>query len=785
MGVGYLQVELYTGRQALPVPNATVIIQKINMGEVVFWEEMPVDENGKTEVLQVETPDISISMHPSVRIPYETYTVSVRALGYIPTRVTGVQVFPNNLALQRIEMVPLPAQNGQEDLENIYEIPPHVMSAFNNVAVPTVASRRRRCPNIPLQDGNLNRCNHMLINRVFCCNDRSIFPFGTHNPWPVHDYYDMQEVYPPLLECVCEQSPTDALDARTKNFEAVATLADVPDITAVTPPGPPEYPGGVGFILTEPKIPQFITVHLGKPQDYAKNVTVSFVDYIKNVASSEIYPTWPDAALRANIYAQISLALNRIYTEWYPSKGYDFDITNSTAYDQYFVFGRDIFENISQIVDEIFNEYIRKGNRVEPLFAQYCDGRQVTCDGMSQWGTVDLANQGYSPLRILRFYYGSDVNIVTGEQVENIPDSYPGTPLRVGDAGQAVLNLQIQLNRIARNYPGIPRISPATGQFTPGMEETVRTFQRVFNLTPDGIVGKATWYKINYIYLSVTKLAELQSEGQRPIYQIGAYPGYVLRLGSTGPKVQELQFYLGSLSKFYEDLRMLEVDGDFGAATEEAVRTYQWLFNLVDDGLVGEVTWNSIFNTFLGTIENVPSTGGGGGNNPQDNYPGAPLRQGSRGEDVTRLQTWLRHISLFYPAIPRMRVDGIFGPATHCAVVAYQGRFGLTPDGIVGPATWNSIRDTYTPIQDTTPSYPGVALRQGDRGVEVERIQGYLNTAAQWYASIPSISNDGIFGPGTNQAVIAFQRLKGLTPDGIVGRATWNQLYQTYLDLTA
>ena len=782
MGVGYLQVELFTGRQALPVPDGIVTVQKIHMGEVIFKEELPVDESGKTEVLQLETPDVDLSLHPSFRVPYETYMVEARAIGYIPTRVTGVQVFPNNLALQRIEMVPLPAQNSQEDLENIYEIPPHVMSAFNNVALPTMATGKRRCSSNQLTDGSLNRCDHMFLPNVFCCNNRSIFPSGTHNHMPVHDYYDMQEVYPPRLDCICSRNRT--MDARSKNLGTVAVLASEPAVAAVTPLGPPEFPGGVGFVLTEPKIPQFITVHLGKPQDYAKNVTVSFVDYIKNVASSEIYPTWPEAALRANIHAQISLALNRIYTEWYPSKGYDFDITNSTAYDQYFVYGRDIFENISQIVDEIFNEYIRKGDRVEPLFAQYCDGRQVTCDGMSQWGTVDLANQGYSPLRILRFYYGSDVNIVTGEQVENVPDSYPGTPLRVGDAGQAVLNLQVQLNRIARNFPAIPRITPAFGQFTPAMEESVKAFQRIFNLTPDGIVGKATWYKINYIYLSVTKLAELQSEGQQPIYQIGAYPGYVLRRGSTGPKVAELQFYLNALSKFYEDLRMLPIDADFGAETEEAVRTYQRLYNLVDDGIVGPQTWNSIFDAFLGTVENVPSTGGGGGNNPEDAYPGTPLRQGSRGESVTRLQTWLRHISLFYPAIPRVRVDGIFGPATERAVIAYQGRFGLTPDGIVGPTTWNSIRDTYTPIGGSTPTYPGVPLRQGDRGVEVERIQGYVNTAAQWYSSIPSISNDGIFGAGTYQAVVAFQTLKGLTPDGIVGPATWNQLYQTYLELT-
>lgn len=214
-----------------------------------------------------------------------------------------------------------------------------------------------------------------------------------------------------------------------------------------------------------PVIPEYITVHLGAPDAPAQNVTVPFTDYIKNVASSEIYPTWPESALRANILAQISFALNRIYTEYYPSRGYDFDITNSTAMDQSFVYGRDIFENISRIVDEIFNNYIRRGNNIEPLFAVYCNGTTVTCEGLSQWGSVELANLGYVPYDILRTYYGDDINIVYNAPVSEVEPSVPEILLRLGSVGNDVAFMQTRLNRISANYPSIPKIDPVDGIF--------------------------------------------------------------------------------------------------------------------------------------------------------------------------------------------------------------------------------------------------------------------------------------------------------------------------------
>ena len=268
--------------------------------------------------------------------------------------------------------------------------------------------------------------------------------------------------------------------------------------------------------LKTPSIPETITVHLGPPNSPADNVTLSFPDYIKNVASSEIFPTWPEAAIRANVYAQVTFALNRVFTEWYRSRGYPFDITSSTQYDQAFVYGRDVFNNISNIVDEIFNNYVVRRGTVEPLFTQFCNGTSVTCQGLSQWGTVTLANRGYTPYEMLQYYYGSDIEIVRNAPVEPFIGSYPGTPFGIGTSGNEVHTIQTELNRIADNYPAIPKISPANGFYRENTSEAVRVFQGIFGLPQTGVVNKATWYQIKYIYVAVKNLAELTSEGLRP-----------------------------------------------------------------------------------------------------------------------------------------------------------------------------------------------------------------------------------------------------------------------------
>ena len=351
-----------------------------------------------------------------------------------------------------------------------------------------------------------------------------------------------------------------------------------------------------------PFVPQQITVHLGPPDASAANVTVSFSDYIKNVASSEIYPTWDEAALRANIYAIVSFALNRVYTEFYRSRGYDFDITNSTAYDQFFVNGRSYFENVSRIVDELFNDYLRRPGFVEPLAAKFCNGTTVTCEGLSQWGSQNLAQQGYNSTQILRSYYGN-VEIVPNAPIRGIMSSYPGTPLRRGSSGPNVVVIQVELNRISQNYPALPKIETVDGIFGSRTEASVRKFQEIFGLTVDGIVGKATWYALVRLYTAVTQLSELRSQGQR-FYNISwEYPNSP-REGSTGEKVRHLQYMLAILSDYIPQIPPLSVDGIFGTATKEAVLAAQRYFGLPQTGIVNAQTWEEIYDQFSG-IENT------------------------------------------------------------------------------------------------------------------------------------------------------------------------------------
>lgn len=347
-----------------------------------------------------------------------------------------------------------------------------------------------------------------------------------------------------------------------------------------------------------PYVPRTITVHMGRPDQWAENVTVSFPDYVKNVASSEIYPTWEPAAIRANVLAIISFALNRVYTEFYPSRGYDFQITSTTAFDQKFIRGRNVFENISQLVDEIFNDYIRRQGYIEPLSAKFCNGTTTTCDGLSQWGSQALAEEGYDSMEILRRYYGDDIELVVDAPIQDVVQSYPGTPLRLGSVGQEVAVLQTMLNRISQNYPAIPKISPVVGAFDENTEAAVKEFQRIFNLTPDGVVGKATWYKMVYLYVGVNQLSELVSQGQRFFGVQFQFPG-TLREGDSGSEVQVLQYMLALLAQFDNALAPLQVDGVFGPATTRAVRYYQGQVGLAEDGVVGPATWNSIYRHFI------------------------------------------------------------------------------------------------------------------------------------------------------------------------------------------
>ncbi len=441
-----------------------------------------------------------------------------------------------------------------------------------------------------------------------------------------------------------------------------------------------------------PYIPETITVHLGRPEDAsAENVTVSFPDYIKNVASSEIYPTWPENAIRANIYAQMSYALNRIYTEFYRSRGYNFDITNSTAFDQSFVRGRDIFENISNIVDDLLGDYIVRQGSVEPLFAAYCDGVEVQCDGLSQWGSVDLAEQGLTPYEILTRYYGNDINIRTDTPILPYSSSLPYRVLRLGNFGDDVRLVQIRLNRISRNYPSIPKLYPTDGVFGIATENTVKEFQRIFDLTPDGIVGPATWYKILQIYSGVKRLSELSGEGLA-LSEISTQFPEELKRGDESIFVREFQYFLNVLGENLAGIPTVAIDGSFGAATEQAVREFQRLYGLPVTGIVNEETWVELYNAYRGIVLSTPEYYTSA---PPAPFPGFLLLLGSQGNEVRLLQEYLVALSEVYPEIPPPAITGVFGTATRDAVLAFQRLFGLSATGIVDALTWDAIVDAY------------------------------------------------------------------------------------------
>jgi len=412
------------------------------------------------------------------------------------------------------------------------------------------------------------------------------------------------------------------------------------------------------------------------------------------VTSSEVYPTWPESALRANIYAIVSVTLNRIYTEHYRTQGLPFDITNSTQFDQAYIHGRDIFQNIQQLVDQQLNDYIVRRGHIEPLFASYCSGRGVTCRGLSQWGSFNLAQQGFTPMRILQHYYGNNIDLVIDAPVvARILPTYPGRLLRRGSAGESVRTLQTMLRRVSRNFPAIPRANVNTGVFDAQTEAAVRAFQRVFGLQVDGVVGPITWNRARQLFNAVKRLSELDSEGMRE------------------PDVATLY--------------------------------------------------------------------------------GTNLRQGDRGIDVRAVQLYLRFFSLFHPSIPRLAADGIFGPITDDAVRAFQRIYSLTVDGIVGRNTFNRMVSEYTTLYNRMPAaqrrfvFSGYSLSPGDRSTKVRELQEMLNTLAEHIPGLPSVTVSGEYGPGTAAAVRAFQYATQLPVSGDTGILTWNAILDQFESYTA
>ena len=436
-----------------------------------------------------------------------------------------------------------------------------------------------------------------------------------------------------------------------------------------------------------PVIPNEITVHLGTPSEAANDTTISFVDYINNVASSELYPTWPTDALKANILSIISFTMNRIYNEWYRSKGYNFDITSSPVYDQKYTPNREIYENIGNIVKDVFNDYIVKDGQVQPYYAQYCDGRKTTCNGLSQWGTVSLANQGKDPLQIIRYYYGNDTTIKYNAPVGETTTSYPGYEIGLGQAGNPVSAIQRDLNRIRKNYPAIPLIETNLGIYNQETEDAVKKFQEIFALPVTGIVDKATWYKIKYIYTSVKKLSDLYTEGLTTDEATFQYRD-VLEYGDTGIEVEFMHYYLDSIAFLDNDIPRLKTNSVYNDSTRTMVMAFQKKYNLP---VTGEFTYKD-FNVLKNVYDNMLKYYDKEYKDFVDDlYPGVFLSKGMNGDDIRKLQRFLLKICQYDHSIPGVKVNGEFDDLTERSVKKIQDDYNLGITGIVGPFSWRKI----------------------------------------------------------------------------------------------
>ena len=459
-----------------------------------------------------------------------------------------------------------------------------------------------------------------------------------------------------------------------------------------------------------PYIPESITVHLGAPDQPAQNVTVPFIDYIKNVASSEIFPTWPESALRANILAQISFALNRVYTEYYRSRGYPFNITNSTTIDQSFINGRNIYDTVSRVVDDIFNDYLRRIGNVEPLFAQYCNGTTVTCEGLSQWGSVELAEQGQNSIQILRNYYGNNVEIVVDAPVEGISTSVPIRNLRLGSTGNDVLNVQLRLNRISRNFPSIPKIPDPDGYFNVATRDAVTEFQSIFDLTPDGIVGPATWYRIQQIYASVKRLNELNSEGITYSEIPRVYPEALVP-GASGNDVRATQYMLNYVAQYEDTIAPFQISGNYDAATEEAVRGFQRTYGIPETGIIDENTYARLYDVYSAIILSLPDSAFVDAARP---YPGFIISRGFEGDYLIPYQEYLAAIATVFDSVEAPEITGIYDEATENAVREVQRLSSLEQTGITDLLTWTAVGELYNDIRSgqivSPDQYPGYVI---------------------------------------------------------------------------
>ena len=537
-------------------------------------------------------------------------------------------------------------------------------------------------------------------------------------------------------------------------------------------------------ILPEVTIPSFIRVHLTRIEVPSTPVTVPFIDYIKNVTSHEIFDHWPEEAIRANVYCIVSLTLNRIYTEHYRKMGFNFDITATTHRDQKYVHGGQIGARIGRIVDEIFNNYLAIIGHKEPFLALYNDGVRVNIPGrFSQWGSeADARIRGMNAWQIIRKYYTQNLELRVCNKFNGILESFPGYTLTQGSRGNAVRTMQLYLNRILGRYTNTI-INPVDGIFGPATRNSVLLFQQLYNLPQTGTIDRRTWYEISRIFAVEKALWEMNSEGER--IGIGRTPPTtIIRQGAQGASVVELQFLLDFISMYHSEIPFVAQTSRFDTLTEAGVRAFQTLFGINSDGVVGPATWRRLYEVYWGIKENAPALPPTAPPSPVSPseipaFPGTSLSVGSSGANVRLIQQAINRLADTQPGLWKISEDGIFGNGTRDAVMSFQRIFGLTADGVVGPLTWRRLmEESHTVSSSEIPVFPGTSLSVGATGANVRLVQQAINRLATTQPGLWKISEDGIFGNGTRDAVMAFQRIFGLTADGVVGPLTWRRLME-------
>lgn len=586
-------------------------------------------------------------------------------------------------------------------------------------------------------------------------------------------------------------------------------------------------------------IPEFITIHLGDPNENGEIITVPFVDYIKNVVCSTIYPTWNDEAIKANVYAIVSLSLNRIYTNWYRSKGYGFEITSSPSYDQMYVKGRNLFRNVCNIVDDVFDKCIKISGFRQPFLAK-CDNVTSDYRVLSRWGSLRLAEDGVDALNILKKYFGDNIELIEVPNIECIIKKYPDRELRQGSYGKDVKFLQKALNLIGSKYHGISKISDITGNFGEQTEKAVKDFQKIFNLKVDGIVGKKTWKKICLVYSLIKRLFGDYNDAEE-----GITNNVVLRFGSEGPLVKELQHDLNNILKYTSWYEKLEEDGVFGEKTKKAVEDFQKIFGLIVDGIAGKNTFSRIkyvkknIEDLKDFIENSLDK------NKRDDKSSCscenndenkkfefilPIKYGDKGKHVEKLQELFNTVSKYYNFLDTLVEDGIFGPNMERAIKNFQRRFGLIVDGIVRNETLTKLKALENAItefdvdhklkendnqkidvktkednkidlervyrqeenenfnrsfkSEISMEYPGFELEFGDVCGYVTLAQQYINfirsNSIGYFRTNVELKDDGVFGENTLSYINEIQDKFIFDRSRKINRNLWNRLVLEY-----